>query len=94
MYKTAYLKHFHTGCLDVNFEPTPQPVPVPTFSPKPTVLQAPIIMATYDPALKVPFCSTPGRACDSGPDLLKGHGNMYPSELNQPNTLDGCPDGG
>lgn len=94
MYKTAFLKHFHTGCLDVNFEPTPQPVPVPTFSPKPTVLQAPIIMAAYDPALKVPFCSTPGGACDSGPDLLKGHGSMYPSELNQPNTLDGCPDGG
>ncbi|KAL7461784.1 hypothetical protein ACHAXS_002188 [Conticribra weissflogii] len=93
MYKTAYLKHFQTGCLDVTVEPTPPPVPVPTFSPKPTVVQAPVIMAAFDPTLKVPLCSTPGGACDSGPDLLKGHGNTSPPEPNQPNTLDGCPDG-
>jgi subtilisin family serine protease len=49
-------------------------------------------MASYDPVLKVPKCTTVGARCDSGA-LLKGRGPLGP-EANAPNTLNNsCADG-
>jgi len=49
-------------------------------------------MASYDPVLKAPRCSTVGYRCDSG-TLLKGRGPLGP-EANAPNTIhDSCADG-
>jgi hypothetical protein len=49
-------------------------------------------MASYDAALLTPACGT-GCGCDSG-TLVNSRGDQVPTaESNEPNTLDGCPDG-
>jgi hypothetical protein len=48
--------------------------------------------AIYNGALGAPVCTTAGTSCDSQA-LLDGRANLGP-EPNQPNTLDGCADGG
>ena len=49
--------------------------------------------ASYDATFGAPFCDTVGSECSSG-TLLNGRGTMNGgSELNEPNTIDGCMDG-
>ncbi|HZI14190.1 MAG TPA: PepSY domain-containing protein [Myxococcus sp.] len=51
-----------------------------------------VSMASYDAALFAPACGT-GCGCDSG-TLVNSRGDQFPTaEPNEPNTLDGCPDG-
>jgi len=45
----------------------------------------PALVATYDPTLRVPRCSTRGISCDTG-TLVGGRGTLGP-ELNRPNTV-------
>ncbi|MCP5029907.1 MAG: exo-alpha-sialidase, partial [Actinomycetia bacterium] len=47
--------------------------------------------AVYNSTYQAPACLTAGNGCDST-TLLDGRSTVGP-EINQPNTLDGCPDG-
>ena len=51
------------------------------------------VIAYYDAVFGAPFCSSFGSECSSS-TLLNGRGNLYNgTELNMPNTIDGCSDG-
>jgi bacterial leucyl aminopeptidase len=51
------------------------------------------LSAVFDGGLQAPRCSSGGRSCDSGPNLLLGR-NVLGPEPQQPNTVAGsCPDG-
>lgn len=57
-------------------------------SPSSSTLEAGTGIADYDSTLLAPYCRGRSRSCDSG-DLLIGRA----SEMNSPNTIDGCSDG-
>ena len=54
-------------------------------SPKPTSTQ----FAIFDSEFGAPRCQDVGRGCNAAQSLLKGVGD---SEMNSPNTIDGCED--
>ena len=76
--------------------PTPKPTPAPTKPPSPPTTTPPTFepeIATYNANIGGPKCSSLTGNCKSG-DLLKGRGKMSEkNELNNPNSLDNCPDG-
>jgi len=52
------------------------------------------VAAAYDPGLAAPRCASSVPICDSGMLLDGRDGIGGGAEPNQPNTIDGCPDGG
>ena len=52
-------------------------------------------LASFDATLQAPKCNVVGSSCDTGPNLIRGRGNLASgAETNQPNTIgDSCSDG-
>ena len=102
---TFYTYEIHRPHFDSHFEfafpslfeiqptvpapPSEAPTPMPTNGDDGNGPQ----LATYDPSLGAPRCSSFGSSCDSQ-GLLDGRGNVSGgNEPNQPNTLNSCTDG-
>jgi len=78
-FESSTIKTFGTCDSDSTPPPTPSPTP------------ADITIATFNPTLGVPKCSSITAACTSGSALLDGTGGNQ--EPNPSNTLDECIDG-